>query len=59
MTLKTQALLPGSPAIDAGNPGSCTDNHGHPLTTDQRGAPRPDKEDTSGRDMGAYERQID
>jgi hypothetical protein len=54
---KTMALLPGSPAIDAGNPSGCTDGRGHLLTTDQRGAPRPDKDDTSGCDMGAYESQ--
>jgi hypothetical protein len=56
---QTQALLSGSPAIDAGNPGGCTDGQGHLLTTDQRGEPRPDPEDTGGCDMGAYERQID
>jgi hypothetical protein len=56
---QTQALLPGSPAIDAGNPSGCTDNKGNLLKTDQRGAPRPGKEDTSGCDMGAYERQTD
>jgi hypothetical protein len=32
---------------------------GHLLKTDQRGAARPDKEDTSGCDMGAYARQSD
>lgn len=56
---QTQALLSGSPAIDAGNPNGCTDGNGHLLKTDQRGAPRPDKEDSSGCDMGAYERQSD
>jgi hypothetical protein len=56
---QTQALLPGSPAIDAGNPNGCTDSNGHLLKTDQRGAPRPDKEDTAGCDMGAYERRSD
>jgi hypothetical protein len=56
---QTQALLRGSPAIDAGNPSGCTDGHGHLLKTDQRGKPRPDKEDSSGCDMGAYERQKD
>ncbi len=46
----THALLPGSPAIDAGNPAGCTDHLGDPLLTDQRGMPRV------GRcDMGAYE----
>jgi hypothetical protein len=34
----THALLEGSPAIDAG---TCTDLDGAPVTTDQRGAPRP------------------
>jgi hypothetical protein len=56
---QTQALLSGSPAIDAGNPGGCTDGQGHLLKTDQRGKPRPDKEDKNGCDMGAYERQKD
>ena len=56
---QTQALLPGSPAIDAGNPSGCTDNTGKLLKTDQRGMPRPDKEDTGGCDMGAYESQTD
>jgi len=56
---QTQALLSGSPAIDAGNPSGCTDSQGHLLKTDQRGMPRPDKEDTGGCDMGAYERQSD
>ena len=56
---QTMALSSGSPAIDAGNPAGCTDDLGHLLKTDQRGLPRPDKEDTSGCDMGAYERQSD
>ena len=55
----TMALLPGSPAIDAGNPSGCTGGLGHLLKTDQRGSRRPDKEDTGGCDMGAYERQQD
>lgn len=33
-------LLPGSPAIDAGNPSGCRDSQGNLLTTDQRGYPR-------------------
>jgi hypothetical protein len=47
-------LLPGSPAVDAGNPAGCTDPSGVLLTTDQRGFPRP-----SGPrcDIGAYELQ--
>jgi len=56
---QTMALPSGSPAIDAGNPSGCTDGSGHLLKTDQRGKPRPDKEDTGGCDMGAYERQSD
>jgi len=56
---ETMALLPGSPAIDAGNPAGCTDGSGHLLTTDQRGMPRPDTEDAVGCDVGAYERQSD
>jgi hypothetical protein len=56
---QTIPLLSGSPAIDAGNPNGCTDGNGHLLKTDQRGKPRPDKEDTGGCDMGAYERQKD
>jgi hypothetical protein len=56
---QTQALLSGSPAIDAGNPSGCTDGQGHLLKTDQRGKPRPDREDKRGCDMGAYERQKD
>jgi len=56
---RTQALLAGSPAIDRGNPRGCTDSQGNLLKTDQRGMPRPDKEDTGGCDMGAYERQSD
>jgi len=55
----TMAEMPGSPAIDAGNPSGCTDGNGHLLKTDQRGKPRHDKEDTGGCDMGAYERQKD
>jgi hypothetical protein len=56
---QTIPLLSGSPAIDAGNPNGCTDGNGHLLKTDQRGYPRPDKEDETGCDMGAYERQKD
>jgi hypothetical protein len=56
---QTIPLLSGSPAIDAGNPSGCKDSSGHLLTTDQRGKPRHDPEDTGGCDMGAYERQTD
>ncbi|HST12702.1 MAG TPA: choice-of-anchor Q domain-containing protein [Terriglobales bacterium] len=56
---QTMALLPGSLAIDAGNPSGCTDGQGRLLKTDQRGEPRLDKEDTGGCDIGAYELQGD
>lgn len=56
---RTRALPSGSPAIDAGDPGGCTDRSGLLLKTDQRGMPRPDGEDKTGCDMGAYERQSD
>jgi len=56
---QTIPLLSGSPAIDSGNPGGCTDGRGHLLKTDQRGKPRPDREDSGGCDRGAYERQKD
>jgi len=48
----THTLLPGSPAIDAGNPAGCTDDAGNPLTTDQRGFARPVG---VACDIGAYE----
>jgi CSLREA domain-containing protein len=50
----THALLAGSPAINAGNPGGCRDQDDLPLGTDQRGFSRP----ANGSplcDMGAYE----
>ena len=56
---QTIPLLSGSPAIDAGNPKGCTDGNGHLVKTDQRGKPRPDREDAGGCDMGAFERQSD
>jgi len=37
---ETMALLPGSPAIDAGDTALAVDAHGNPLTADQRGMPR-------------------
>jgi hypothetical protein len=58
-TTQTMALDSGSPAIDAGNPGGCTDGKGNLLTTDQRGMRRPDKEDQAGCDIGAFESQSD
>jgi hypothetical protein len=58
-TTQTMAVLPGSPAIDGGNPAGCTDGQGNLLKTDQRGMPRPNPEDSAGCDIGAYERQSD
>src|SRR5262249_3301577 len=37
---QTIALLPGSPAIDAGDSALAVDAQSNPLTTDQRGLPR-------------------
>ncbi|MEW5986603.1 MAG: choice-of-anchor Q domain-containing protein [Chloroflexota bacterium] len=54
----TQALLPGSPAVDGGNPDGCTDDQGNLLNTDQRGFERPQDGDGNGSvicDIGAYE----
>ncbi len=50
---RTHALLPGSNAIDGGDPTlGCTDNNGNTIATDQRGAPRV----TGVRcDIGAFE----
>lgn len=47
----TMALLPGSPAMNAGNPSGCTDGNGLRLTIDQRGDPRPN---LGACDAGAY-----
>ncbi len=48
--------LPGSPAIDAGNPGGCTNNLGAILTSDQRGVTRPVNGGSAVRcDIGAIE----
>jgi CSLREA domain-containing protein len=58
---QTHALLPGSPAIDAGAPAGCTDDLGAALTADQRGVARP-QDGGTGRgnrcDIGAYEVQV-
>lgn len=48
----THALLPGSPAINAGNPAGCTDWNNDAIVVDQRGEPRPQSVIC---DMGAYE----
>jgi CSLREA domain-containing protein len=52
----THALLPVSPALDSADPAGCADQLGRPLTTDQRGFPRPQ----GGRcDIGAYEERVE
>jgi hypothetical protein len=49
---QTMALLPCSPAIDAGSNALAVDDHGNPLTADQRGFDRY----VNGRvDIGAFE----
>ncbi len=53
----THALLPGSPAIDAGDPQGCFGSDGV-LTSDQRGEPRPmdgDHDRDFRCDIGSYE----
>jgi hypothetical protein len=55
---QTHALLAGSPAIDAGNPGGCRDNLGALLRTDQRGFRRTvdgNRDGTARCDIGAVE----
>jgi len=59
---ETFALLAGSPAIDqipTSPTNECTDASSNPLTTDQRGEPRPDPGDGPNApcDIGAYEFQ--
>jgi hypothetical protein len=55
----THALLPGSPAIDAGDPEGCKRYfQGELFPVDQRGATRPEDGDGDGRaicDLGAFE----
>jgi hypothetical protein len=55
---QTIALAPGSPAIDAIPVADCTDQSSppKPITTDQRGMPRPDFQELVC-DIGAYEAQ--
>jgi parallel beta-helix repeat protein len=52
----THALLPGSVAIDQIPEADCVDADGQPLTTDQRGEPRPETGGTMC-DVGAFELQ--
>jgi len=51
---ETNALLPGSVAIDVIPEAACVDADGEPLTTDQRGEPRPEA-GGSMCDVGAFE----
>jgi hypothetical protein len=54
---QTHALVPGSPAIDAGG-AVCSDGSGSPLLTDQRGKPRAvdgNGDGTPACDIGAFE----
>jgi len=53
---ETHALLAGSIAIDAIPKPSCVDANDEPLTTDQRGQPRPEPGGTMC-DVGAFELQ--
>jgi hypothetical protein len=53
---ETHALGAGSMAIDAIPEGDCVDADGQPLTTDQRGEPRPETGGTMC-DVGAFEVQ--
>jgi hypothetical protein len=55
---ETHALVAGSPAIDAGDPGGCLDNSGALLLTDQRGFARHVDGNNDGTvrcDIGAFE----
>ncbi|MCC6191750.1 MAG: CSLREA domain-containing protein [Anaerolineales bacterium] len=49
----THALLAGSPAINAGDPGGCRDGDGAALDTDQRGYERADRCDIGAFEFGA------
>jgi len=54
---QTIALEPNSEAVDFIPVGKCTDQSGVPLTTDQRGFPRPDPGNPDFCDAGAFELQ--
>jgi CSLREA domain-containing protein len=54
----THRLMPGSPAVDGGNPAGCKDYLGATLTADQRGVSRPvdgNSDGTARCDIGAFE----
>jgi hypothetical protein len=53
---ETHALGAGSVAIDQIPEADCVDADGQPLTTDQRGEPRPETDGTMC-DVGSFERQ--
>jgi hypothetical protein len=55
---QTIALQSSSPAIDFIPSASCVDAQGQPLSTDQRGSPRPDNGEQAC-DSGAYESSYD
>jgi parallel beta-helix repeat protein/predicted outer membrane repeat protein len=50
---QTHAFLPGSPALNTGDPAGCTDVNDNPLLTDQRGGLRPDRCDKGAFEFGA------
>jgi hypothetical protein len=55
---QTHALVDGSPALDAGDPGGCRDSQGALLSTDQRGFARHVDSNNDGAarcDTGAFE----
>jgi hypothetical protein len=55
---QTHALVAGSPAVDAGDPGGCRDSQGALLSTDQRGFARHvdgNNDGTARCDIGAVE----
>ncbi len=49
----THALLPGSPAIDTGDPAGCVSYDGEPLPADQRNYLRPNRCDRGAFEFGA------
>ena len=51
---KTHALIPGSLAVDTGDPNGCTSYDGDPLDADQRGYMRPNRCDRGAFELGAF-----